>query len=533
MDPEEQERLRQQQALLGQEQAQPEQGINATDVMLGGAGLGGAAFAAQTGRAPAPQMTPKPSAFAQQVAANDAARAARFQPPATTSGGVPSTASGGVPATRVTGGPPATSVPTGTTGTTGTAGRIPPTRTGPVMDAKLIKPGATRALLGRAGLLGATAVGSYTASQALDEKLGLSDKIANFLTGGLYNRGMAGERGLTEQERALIAEGINPATGTRVGPFEEVITQEDRFDPIRSVATLNDEIRLERESGAQEQITPQQLTEVESYLANEGQPQIFPGFNAMSVEDTRAKLLEEFGAPTISQIQAQDEARRLAQQDPAFQAASAAREARIASRPDFMEAVSDADRRAQATVGGAASMSDADRRKLAKGLSKGASASEREDALKVQQQYGLGEFKPRLTPEQEETARLRNEELKLRIDRLKKGNPGVFAKAKSRVDEYIAGTGIEMTPEQYNEAIARSMGLGGVGGSDFDPSLFGLVTGNQTQENQEPTSEQIIDKVMSAPSNAGVTRQQVIDALIEKGTLPSGYTDAPEVMATI
>ena len=74
MDPEELERLRQQQALLGQEQPLPEQGVNATDVMLGGAGLGGAAFAAQTGRAPAPAMTPKPSAFAQQVALNDATR---------------------------------------------------------------------------------------------------------------------------------------------------------------------------------------------------------------------------------------------------------------------------------------------------------------------------------------------------------------------------------------------------------------------------------------------------------------------------
>jgi len=43
------------------------------DTMLGGLGLSGAAFAAQTGRAPTPAPTGPMPSLAQQVAANDAA----------------------------------------------------------------------------------------------------------------------------------------------------------------------------------------------------------------------------------------------------------------------------------------------------------------------------------------------------------------------------------------------------------------------------------------------------------------------------
>ena len=43
------------------------------DAMLGGAGLTGAAFAAQTGRAPTPAPSGQMSSLAQRVAANDAA----------------------------------------------------------------------------------------------------------------------------------------------------------------------------------------------------------------------------------------------------------------------------------------------------------------------------------------------------------------------------------------------------------------------------------------------------------------------------
>ena len=60
--------------LIGQEEEAP--AVNTEDVMMGGLGLGGAAFAAQTGRAPTPTPSGPLSPLAQQVAANDAARQA-------------------------------------------------------------------------------------------------------------------------------------------------------------------------------------------------------------------------------------------------------------------------------------------------------------------------------------------------------------------------------------------------------------------------------------------------------------------------
>ena len=60
--------------LIGQEQEAP--GVNTGDVMMGGLGLGGAAYAAQTGRVPTTPPSGSLSPFAQQVAANDAARLA-------------------------------------------------------------------------------------------------------------------------------------------------------------------------------------------------------------------------------------------------------------------------------------------------------------------------------------------------------------------------------------------------------------------------------------------------------------------------
>ena len=64
-------------ALIGQNPMMAEQPvINTQDQILGGLGLGGAAYAAQTGRAPTPTSLGSLSPFAQQVAANDAARLA-------------------------------------------------------------------------------------------------------------------------------------------------------------------------------------------------------------------------------------------------------------------------------------------------------------------------------------------------------------------------------------------------------------------------------------------------------------------------
>jgi len=60
--------------LIGQEEEAP--AIDTVDALMGGLGLGGAAFAAQTGRAPTPTPQGPLSPLAQQVANNDAARQA-------------------------------------------------------------------------------------------------------------------------------------------------------------------------------------------------------------------------------------------------------------------------------------------------------------------------------------------------------------------------------------------------------------------------------------------------------------------------
>ncbi len=71
--------------LIGQQQEEESPAVNTGDVMMGGLGLGGAAFAAQTGRAPTPTPSGSLSPFAQQVAANDAARQAAARAASTAS----------------------------------------------------------------------------------------------------------------------------------------------------------------------------------------------------------------------------------------------------------------------------------------------------------------------------------------------------------------------------------------------------------------------------------------------------------------
>jgi len=73
-----------------------------------------------------------------------------------------------------------------------------------------------------------------------------------------------------------------------------------------------------------------------------------------------------------------------------FAGDSAAREARIAARPDFGEAVSDRERRAARGEG----LSQADARDLAQGTDPNASEGQRMRALEIQSRLGLGQFKP-------------------------------------------------------------------------------------------------------------------------------------------
>lgn len=114
---------------------------------------------------------------------------------------------------------------------------------------------------------------------------------------------------------------------------------------------------------------------------------------------------------------------------------SAAREARIAARPDFNEAISDRDRRAARGEG----LSQADARDLAQGSARGATEGQRARALQIQSRLGLGAFRPG-TP---------------RVDKL--------SQATSTVDRMIQNG--QLSPDKRNAAIQRIVGLGDVGGA--------------------------------------------------------------------
>lgn len=130
-------------------------------------------------------------------------------------------------------------------------------------------------------------------------------------------------------------------------------------DPIRSTVTMPDgTVIMEKESGERFTPTAEQLQSFTETMQQTSQPTatglgvggsegvVFGGGQApMGVEATRAALQERFGAPTISAIQALPEGQGLGMQvDPqgrmltpgadrsAYEAASAAREARIAER---------------------------------------------------------------------------------------------------------------------------------------------------------------------------------------------------------
>jgi hypothetical protein len=129
----------------------------------------------------------------------------------------------------------------------------------------------------------------------------------------------------------------------------------------------------------------------------------------------------------------------------AFEQASMDREAGIAARPDFNEAISDRDRRAARGEG----LSQADLRDLAQGSARGATEGERMRALQIQQRAGMGAFKPG-TP---------------RVDKL--------SQATSTVDRMIQNG--QLSPDKRNAAIQRIVGLGDVGGAAGTSADAGII----------------------------------------------------------
>lgn len=214
------------------------------------------------------------------------------------------------------------------------------------------------------------------------------------------------------------------------------------------------------------------------------------------VQRTRDELMRRFGAPTISQIQAQDAQRagRMTQQqtNQAFADASVDLQQRIRERdrrPGETQTERDT-RLAKARTQGAdrgGELSQSEARDLAQGLSKGATVGEKARALQIQQRKGLGAFSPsrtitRQTPQEKVAAATQEVDLLIQQGIIKPENRGAAIRDKMNIDAAI-GTGptANMTIEspEFNR-ISEQLAPGGALerlGIKVDPKTIDPMTG--------------------------------------------------------
>ena len=133
-----------------------------------------------------------------------------------------------------------------------------------------------------------------------------------------------------------------------------------------------------------------------------GPPAAFSTGPSTGPRNVRDMLYRE-PVPNLSNFERESIARQIRSGGTgSFEGDSAAREARLAARPDFNEVRRDSDRR-----GG---LSQADARDLAQGMAKDATEGERMRALQIQSRLGLGEFEP-----EKELTELEKREIESRI----------------------------------------------------------------------------------------------------------------------
>jgi len=422
-------------ALIGQNPMMEEQSVlNTQDQILGGLGLGGAAYTAQTGRLPTATPQGPLSPFAQRVAAADAARLnAQFRPPAligstqvgTTTGFQP-------PAVTSTTGTPATTTTSG--GQTAGGQRTLPGSTRPSADDFDFRINPARASrLARFGGPGALIYGAADLATGALTGTGISERIGEGIAGPLANLFIPGAQSQPAFTEAELQRSINNlSTGAQfdimeedaeagIAPLKEVTPLEAQLGALRpeiterlenvtegkvdlakginELGTVSDDQRAaqdflneraersgttatdvitpfqeqaqltadlftdpntaigqfvpratftlpdgtiiqEDEGGNRRQISAEQLRQFEQDMASVGSPSVvglgrggdagvIKSFDRpMGVEETRARLQEVAGAPTIREIQEQGAVAPPA----AFQDASAEREARLAQR---------------------------------------------------------------------------------------------------------------------------------------------------------------------------------------------------------
>jgi hypothetical protein len=461
-------------------------------MLLGGLGLGGAAFAAQTGRLPSPTMPGPSSALAQQVAANDAARrsAARQAAAAARPIGSNLPANPASPAVGASGGarlPANPSLAQSQTAARQAAGRT------------------TASLLGRSGSLlrdprTLAFGGGFTLGSALDNAFDISGNIAQSF--------IPDEPTLTREERAALEPTEDSMIGTgRVSG----LTQRDRSAPEQIIPsarleqvifnpllgqTIGGEFVPEDPiirdaplgSAVQNQTT---IAEDSSVVAPSVEPQApetpvsnllesvptAPPVN-LGVADTQELLLRRFGAPTISQIQELDRQDREARLPQGFIDESEAREQRLrdqaALRARFPGGVPVSSRLAAMETG---TMTDAERRRFAKGLMRGASEEDIADSLEIANRYGLDPRTGQPTPEpdqptqlEQETAEARLRLINAQIEAAGKKDPDKLARVTAEADRLISAKPPIIPKEARQAYILGQMG------ADVDTILGAGIT---------------------------------------------------------
>ena len=237
--------------------------VAAEDAMIGGLGLGGAAYAAQTGQLPTATPQGPLSPFAQQVRANDAARLAAQNRPSLI--GTGSSTSGVtnprlVPGTRIvpTGQPPAVTSTGGAPAVTSTGGPPATTSGSAVRSARDFAYNVNRGnrFLNRLRRGGPSILGAYTLADIGTELAtgrGISERIGEGggeAVGNLLYPGSENQPAFTEAELQQSRDNLSTPAQLDIlqGDIESSIPQVNEVTPLQAALGALDEEIAGRES---------------------------------------------------------------------------------------------------------------------------------------------------------------------------------------------------------------------------------------------------------------------------------------------
>jgi len=486
--------------LIGQlEQEQP---VSLYDALMGGAGLGGAAFFAQTGRMPTDTATIAQQAQAARDFPLTQGRTVNLNRGGNSligrnlpSGGVNPTVSGSAPraVNTINFGQLASRMGEGlrnipgmvrgaTQGTLSAASNL--IGTAPTVLSNIaLRPGAgTMAeplligaadLANRAGITGQSEAQAAELGSMYDQSAAEQQAYRNlpneFVTqdGVTSYKGAPFFRDVSPEEAARIDAGIAAqmeGAFTDSTPFIRIRQDGEMVDIDQALAELQSRLSSDETVAPTAPATP-------TLAGLTGVTEQSPDIQS-KVEATRAALLREFGAPTISQIQEADDIRagRMTQQQSreAFAEASAAREARLAEaarRPDESAAERDT-RLARAKQLGTDGMSFSEAKRQAESIlvQKGhrnptadqinavARGIQAEEPIRIQEQQA----KAAAAQLESEVAQARLNKLNQELIKSQEEDPDKTQEAEQQVDRLITG-GI-IPEDKRSEAILDMLG---------------------------------------------------------------------------